>query len=230
MLNQNTKELPFGFSLESSWFALLEGFFKENQFDELFDFVQREYGTHLIFPSREDVFNAFLLCPVEQVKVVILGQDPYHGLGQAHGLSFSVPPGTQIPRSLLAIFKEIVSDTGEIMPKNGDLTRWARQGVFLLNSILTVRANLAGSHQKNGWEDFSDGVIQKLNQSNRPLVFLLWGSFAQKKADLITDSKHLILKAPHPSPLSSYRGFFGCKHFSQANDFLLKNGLEPIEW
>jgi uracil-DNA glycosylase len=230
MLNQNIKELPFGLSIEASWASLLADVWEDEYFKNLIAFVQEEYQNEQVFPPQKDVFNAFLHCPANQVKVVILGQDPYHGKGQAHGLSFSVKSGMNLPPSLLAIFKEIKSDVGKEIPSDGDLSRWASQGVFLLNATLTVRANQPGSHQKKGWERMTDCVIQLINQSNTPIVFMLWGSFAQMKASLIEDSKHLILRAPHPSPLSSYRGFFGCKHFSQANEFLKTNGLDPIDW
>ncbi len=176
------------------------------------------------------IFNAFEKTPVENVKVVILGQDPYHGDGQAHGLSFSVLPGMRFPPSLLNILKEIKSDLGKELPPNGDLTRWAQQGVFLLNASLTVRAHNAGSHQGKGWEEFTDQVISRLAATREGIVFLLWGAFAQKKAALIPQDKHLILKAPHPSPLSAHRGFFGSKHFSQANEYLISKGKEPIKW
>lgn len=230
MVNQNIKELPFGLFIDSSWASILEDVLEGEQFKKLGQFVADAYQSSLVFPRKENVFKAFSFCSLDQVKVVILGQDPYHGLGQADGLSFSVPTGVPIPPSLHAIFKEIKTDLNIEVPKDGDLSRWANQGVFLLNSTLTVKGNQAGSHQKKGWEDFSDAVIQVLDASRHPLVFLLWGAHAIKKAKLIHDPKHLILSAPHPSPLSSYRGFFGCKHFSKANQFLIENGLEPIKW
>jgi uracil-DNA glycosylase len=204
--------------------------FKENFFKELVAFIKGEYQAQMIFPPGKDIFNAFNFSPLNQVKVVILGQDPYHGLGQAHGLSFSVKPGIPFPPSLLNIFKEIKTDLSIDMPPNGDLTRWANQGVFLLNATLTVRAHEAGSHQGKGWEEFTDEVIRVINNTQSNVVFMLWGSFAQKKSELIDSTKHLILKAPHPSPLSSYRGFFGSKHFSKANDYLISIGKTPITW
>lgn len=230
MLNHNIKGLPLGLTMEPSWASSLTDIWNEECFQKLASFVEDEYRLGKVFPAKEDIFNAFWLCPLDQVKVVILGQDPYHGLGQAHGLSFSVKSGVPLPPSLVSIFKEIKSDLGKEIPFEGDLSNWARQGVFLLNSTLTVRANQAGSHQKKGWEKFSDRVIQLINESDRPVVFMLWGAFAQKKASLIDHSKHLVLQAPHPSPLSSYKGFFGCKHFSQANEFLKNNGQFPINW
>jgi len=216
--------------IEPYWKEALSGQFEEGYFKRLVSFVKEEYQTQIIFPAGKEIFNAFNLCPMNQIKVVILGQDPYHGPGQAHGLSFSVKPGIPFPPSLLNIFKEIKTDLGIDMPPNGDLTRWASQGVFLLNATLTVRAHEAGSHQGKGWEEFTDEVIRVINHNQSNVVFLLWGSFAQKKAGLIDAAKHLILKAPHPSPLSSYRGFFGCKHFSKANEYLKLKGQIPINW
>ncbi|MDI1324740.1 MAG: uracil-DNA glycosylase [Algoriphagus sp.] len=217
-------------TIEPSWEVALEKVFQQDYFKELASFVKDEYSNGKVFPPGKEIFNAFWHCPIKKVKVVILGQDPYHGPDQAHGLSFSVKPGTPFPPSLLNIFKEIKSDLGKDMPPNGDLTRWADQGVFLLNATLTVKATLAGSHQKKGWEQFTDEVIRKISNSQPHVVFMLWGAYAQKKEELIDESKHLILKAPHPSPLSAHRGFLGCKHFSQANSFLISKGLEPIEW
>lgn len=216
--------------IEPSWKKALDHKFKEKYFIELVDFVKEEYQTQLVFPPGKDIFNAFNLCPLNQVKVVLLGQDPYHGSGQAHGLSFSVKPGIPFPPSLLNIFKEIKTDLSIDMPPNGDLTRWAKQGVFLLNSTLTVRAHQAGSHQGKGWEEFTDEVIRVIDRTQSNVVFMLWGSFAQKKSGLIDSAKHLILQAPHPSPLSSYRGFFGSKHFSKTNDYFISAGKTPIAW
>jgi len=216
--------------IEPSWEIALKNVFQQDYFTELAWFVKNEYSKGKVFPPGKEIFNAFWHCPLNKVKVVILGQDPYHGMGQAHGLSFSVKPGTPFPPSLLNIFKELKSDLGKDMPPNGDLTRWADQGVFLLNATLTVKATLAGSHQKKGWEKFTDEVIRKISDSQPHVIFMLWGSYAQKKEELINESKHLILKAPHPSPLSAYRGFLGCKHFSQANSYLVSQGLDPIEW
>jgi uracil-DNA glycosylase len=230
MLNHNIKELSLSVSMEPTWGSAMSYEWNEEYFKKLSSFVEEEYQFGDVFPPKEDIFNAFWLCPIDEVKVVILGQDPYHGFGQAHGLSFSVKSDVPFPPSLVAIFKEIKSDLGIEIPVDGDLSRWARQGVFLLNSTLTVRANQPGSHQKKGWERFSDRVIQLINESGKAVVFVLWGAFAQKKASLIDHSRHLVLQAPHPSPLSSYRGFFGCKHFSQANEFLKNNGQFPINW
>ena len=183
-----------------------------------------------IYPKQEDIFSAFNQTPLSEVRVVILGQDPYHGEGQAHGLSFSVHKDTVIPPSLKNIYKELQSDLGCEMPVHGNLQQWAKQGVFLLNAVLTVEQAVAGSHQKRGWEAFTDKVIQLINERCDDVVFMLWGSHAQKKGAVIDESKHLVLKAPHPSPLSSYRGFFGCKHFSKANEYLLSNGQATIDW
>jgi uracil-DNA glycosylase len=216
--------------IEPSWKSALKEFFQQDSFLNLVSFVKDEYSKEKIYPEGKDIFNAFWHCPLEKVKVVILGQDPYHGPGQAHGLSFSVKPGIPFPPSLLNIFKELKSDLGLDLPPNGDLTRWADQGVFLLNSTLTVRAHQAGSHQKKGWEEFTDGVIKTINDTRANVVFLLWGAYAQKKSELIDSSKHFILKAPHPSPLSAHRGFLGCKHFSKANEYLISTGLKPIDW
>lgn len=216
--------------IEDSWKNSLKDVFQAHFFKELAEFVKSEYQNHQIFPPGKEIFNAFWHCPLDKVKVVILGQDPYHGEGQAHGLSFSVKPGVPFPPSLLNILKELKNDLGQDMPPNGDLTRWADQGVFLLNATLTVRANQAGSHQNRGWETFTDEVIKVINKEREHVVFLLWGAYAQKKADLIDSSRHLILKAPHPSPLSAHRGFLGCGHFSMANDYLSKTNQEPIVW
>ena len=217
-------------NLEPSWKEALKHLFEKKFFKDLVADVKYEYSTSNVFPASKDIFSAFDHCPLDSVKIVILGQDPYHGPGQAHGLSFSVKPGIPFPPSLLNIFKEIQADLGIPIPANGDLTRWADQGVFLLNATLTVRAHEAGSHQKKGWEEFTDEVIQTLSKKRENIVFLLWGAYAQKKSALIDSNKHLILKAPHPSPLSSYRGFFGSKHFSKANEYLANHGIEPIEW
>ncbi len=216
--------------IEESWKKQLAEEFEKPYFLELADFVRNEYATKQIFPPAKLIFNAFDSCPFDQVKIVILGQDPYHGVGQAHGLCFSVNDGVVVPPSLQNIYKEITSDLGiETLP-SGNLERWARQGVFLLNATLTVRANTAGSHQGKGWERFTDEAIRKLSEERENIVFLLWGSYAQQKAALIDSSKHLVLKTVHPSPLSAYRGFFGCKHFSRANDYLRQNGLKEINW
>lgn len=216
--------------IEDSWKNLLSDVFEQDFFNSLVSFVKDEYQTHEVFPPGKEIFNAFNHCPIEAVKVVILGQDPYHGSGQAHGLSFSVRPGVPFPPSLLNIFKEIKTDKGLGLPPNGDLSRWAQQGVFLLNATLTVRANQAGSHQNRGWEKFTDEVIKLISAQRENVVFMLWGAYAQKKEELIDVEKHLILKAPHPSPLSAHRGFLGCRHFSKANDYLIEKQISPIKW
>ncbi len=216
--------------IEESWKFALADYFDKESFKKLTEFVRREYALQTIYPPGMEIFNAFNHCSLDQVKVVILGQDPYHGQGQAHGLAFSVRAGVAFPPSLLNIFKEIKADLGKDMPPNGDLTHWADQGVFLLNATLTVRANQAGSHQNKGWEEFTDEVIRTISDSREHVVFLLWGAFAQKKAALIDGKKHLILKAPHPSPLSAHRGFLGCRHFSKTNEYLLSQGINPVDW
>lgn len=216
--------------IEASWKAILQTEFNKPYFQELIRFVKTEYQSKQIFPPGKLIFNAFDQCPFNDVKVVIIGQDPYHGPGQAHGLCFSVQPGVPFPPSLRNIFKEINNDMQLPMPKNGDLSRWARQGVFLLNATLTVQANQAGSHQKKGWETFTDEVIRLLATNKNNLVFLLWGAYAQRKSELIDNKKHLILESVHPSPLSASRGFFGNHHFSKANQYLINNKMQPIEW
>lgn len=217
-------------ALEPSWKAALSPIFQSDSFLKLAEFVKQEYQQHQVFPPGKKIFSAFWHCPLPEVKVVILGQDPYHGEGQANGLAFSVAPGLPFPPSLLNIFKELKSDLGVPMPPNGDLSRWAAQGVFLLNATLTVRANSAGSHQNQGWENVTDAVIQTISREREGVVFLLWGAYAQKKEELIDSTKHCILKAPHPSPLAAHRGFWGCKHFSKANDYLESTGQTPISW
>ena len=216
--------------IEQSWKQHLAPEFEKPYFVKLTKFVRQEYRTTTCYPPGKLIFNAFNLCPYDKAKVVIIGQDPYHGPGQAHGLCFSVNDGVPFPPSLQNIFKEIQTDLGTPVPQSGNLTRWAEQGVLLLNATLTVRAHQAGSHQGKGWEEFTDAAIAKLNTQDRPIVFILWGKPAQEKAKMLTNPKHLVLKAPHPSPLSAYRGFFGSKPFSQTNDFLLKNGETPIQW
>ncbi|GBF50162.1 uracil-DNA glycosylase [Leptospira ryugenii] len=216
--------------IESSWKEFLQEEFTKSYFMELREFIRSEYRAKVIFPPAKQIFAAFDLCPVKAVKVVILGQDPYHGKGQAHGLCFSVNDGIIFPPSLQNIFKEIESDLGKPIPKSGDLSRWARQGVLLLNASLTVVENQAGSHQNKGWEIFTDAVIQKLSSERQNLVFILWGSFAQKKEALIDTKQHLILKSPHPSPLSAHRGFFGNRHFSKTNEYLRTKGISDIDW
>ncbi|MCD7978287.1 MAG: uracil-DNA glycosylase [Tannerellaceae bacterium] len=216
--------------IEQSWKEQLAGEFEKDYFVQLTNFIREEYHTRTIYPPGSKIFNAFTHCPFDKVKVVILGQDPYHEPRQANGLCFSVEPGIPFPPSLLNIFKEIQEDLGKPMPSTGDLTRWADQGVLLLNATLTVRAHQAGSHQHKGWETFTDAVIHKLAESRNHIVYILWGSYAQKKGAFIDPNHNLILKSPHPSPLSAHRGFFGNKHFSKANDYLIASGQTPIEW
>ena len=216
--------------IEESWKEALIPEFSKDYFIRLTDFVRKEYHETTVYPPGKLIFNAFNLCPFDKVKVVIIGQDPYHGPGQAHGLCFSVNDGIQSPPSLVNIFKEINSDLGKPIPQSGNLTRWAEQGVLLLNATLTVRAHQAGSHQKRGWEEFTDAVIRKLAEEKSNLVFILWGSYAQKKGAFIDRNKHLVLISVHPSPLSAYNGFFGNHHFSLANDYLVKNGKTAIDW
>ena len=216
--------------IEQSWKDVLSAEFDKDYFIKLTDFVRGEYlSGKTVYPEPKNIFNAFNLCPIDNVKVVIIGQDPYHEPGQAHGLCFSVLPPTAIPPSLVNIYKEIESDLGHKSVTNGDLTHWANQGVLLLNSTLTVRAHAAASHAGRGWEEFTDAVIRAVAQRDN-IVYMLWGSYAQKKAAFVNSNKNLILKSVHPSPLSAYRGFFGCKHFSQANKYLANNGKNPIEW
>ncbi len=216
--------------IENDWLEPLNPEFRKPYYAELFQFVKEEYAARKVFPPSDDIFNAFHLTPLSEVKAVILGQDPYHNDGQAHGLCFSVKPDVDIPPSLVNIYQELHDDLGCYIPNNGYLTKWAKQGVLMLNTVLTVRAHQANSHRGKGWEEFTDAAIRILNDQDRPIVFILWGSPAQKKAMMLHNPKHLILKAPHPSPLSAYRGFFGSKPFSQTNDFLEKNGLTPIDW
>lgn len=216
--------------IEKTWKSALEKEFEKDYFSRLTEFVRTEYKQHTVFPEGKLIFNAFDHCPFEKVKVVILGQDPYHEPGQAHGLCFSVQQGVAFPPSLQNIFKEIRADEGFEPHKDGNLERWANQGVLLLNATLTVRAHQAGSHQNKGWETFTDAAIHQLAEKRSGLVFLLWGSYAQKKGDFIDPKKHLVLKSVHPSPLSAHRGFFGNHHFSQANEYLMNQGLTPIDW
>lgn len=217
-------------AINNDWLEALSGEFKKAYYKDLFEKVKSEYNTKQIFPPADDIFNAFHLTPLSQVKVVVLGQDPYHNVGQAHGLCFSVQKGVDIPPSLVNIYKELHDDLGCEIPSHGCLTKWANQGVLMLNTVLTVRAHEANSHRGIGWEEFTDAAIAALNSQDRPIVFILWGSPAQKKARMLNNPKHLILKAPHPSPLSAYRGFFGSKPFSQTNEFLKDHGIEPIDW
>ncbi|MBN2637006.1 MAG: uracil-DNA glycosylase [Prolixibacteraceae bacterium] len=216
--------------IDESWKTILADEFDKDYFKKLTEFVRDEYKTHTIFPPAKLIFNAFDQCPFNDLKVVILGQDPYHGPGQAHGLCFSVNDGVDFPPSLRNIFKELQNDVGKPIPKSGNLLVWAKQGVLLINATLTVRANVAGSHQKKGWEQFTDAVIHKINDQKEHVVFILWGNYAISKSKLIDQDKHLVLTSVHPSPLSASRGFFGNKHFSRTNNYLIKNGLNPIEW
>ena len=217
-------------TIEESWKRVLGSEFEKEYFKTLRDFIHSEYRNKIIYPPAKQIFNAFDSCPFESVKVVILGQDPYHEPSQAHGLSFSVLPPCPPPPSLVNIYKEIRSDVGTLVSANGDLTAWSRQGVLLLNATLTVEAHKAGSHQNKGWETFTDSAIKALAENREHLVFMLWGSYAQRKGAFIDRSRHLVLQAPHPSPLSAYRGFFGCKHFSKANAILRQLGAQEIDW
>ena len=217
-------------AISNDWLAPLTPEFAKPYYRELYKKVKEEYATHMIFPPSNEVFSAFELTPLADVKVVILGQDPYHNVGQAHGLCFSVKPDVEIPPSLVNIYKELHDDLGCYIPNNGYLVKWAKQGVLMLNTVLTVRAHQANSHRGIGWEEFTNAAIRVLNEQDRPIVFILWGSPAQRKKEMLNNPKHLILEAPHPSPLSAYRGFFGSKPFSQTNAFLEKNGLTPIDW
>lgn len=217
--------------IEQSWKDVLSSEFEKDYFKNLTEFVRNEYMSgKTIYPEPKNIFNAFNLCPFDKVRVVIIGQDPYHEPGQAHGLCFSVQNGIDLPPSLVNIYKEIESDIGHKSITNGDLTAWANQGVLLLNSTLTVRAHAAASHSGHGWEQFTDAVIRAVAQNRKNIVYMLWGSFAQKKADFVDDTQNLVLKSAHPSPLSAYRGFFGNHHFSRANEYLVEKGFEPINW
>ncbi len=217
-------------AISNDWLEPLQDEFKKPYYAKLYKTVLEEYNTRTIFPSADDLFSAFQLTPLSKVKVVILGQDPYHNDGQAHGLSFSVKPNVPIPPSLVNIYKELQDDLGCKVPNHGYLKQWAEQGVLLLNTVLTVRAHQAYSHRGIGWEEFTDAVIRILNEKDEPLVFILWGKPAQSKKSMLTNKKHLILESAHPSPLSAYRGFFGSKPFSKTNEFLVANGVEPIHW
>jgi uracil-DNA glycosylase len=216
--------------IETDWKKQLTEEFKKDYFIKLTEFVHNEYKTQTVFPPGKLIFNAFDQCPFNQLKVVILGQDPYHGPGQAHGLCFSVNDGIKFPPSLRNIFKELNQDVGKPIPETGNLTEWAKQGVLLINATLTVRAHEAGSHQKKGWEQFTDAVIEKISAEKENVVFLLWGNYAIGKSKFIDQNKHLVLTSVHPSPLSASRGFFGNHHFSRTNEFLKEKGLEPINW
>jgi uracil-DNA glycosylase len=216
--------------IASSWKSLLSSEFQKPYFLQLIDFVKSEYQQNTVYPPGKEIFRAFDKCDFEQVKVVIIGQDPYHGAGQANGLCFSVRPEIRMPPSLVNIFKEISADIGKPLPSSGDLERWAEQGVLLLNATLTVRAASPGSHQNKGWEDFTDAIIKMISDQRENLVFLLWGAYAQKKGSIIDRNKHLVLMSAHPSPFSAHSGFFGCKHFSKANAYLKSKGLTEIDW
>lgn len=216
--------------IEPTWKTRLSGEFDQPYFTSLIEFVKDEYATKTIFPPGKEIFKAFDCCSFDDTKVVILGQDPYHGANQANGLCFSVREGIRIPPSLVNIFKEIKEDLGKPIPASGDLERWARQGVLLLNATLTVRAGAPGSHQHKGWETFTDAVVKKISDEKQHVVFLLWGAYAQKKGEIIDRNKHLVLMSAHPSPFSADRGFFGCKHFSKTNAYLKSKGLDEIDW
>lgn len=217
-------------AITNDWLDAINGEFKKDYYRDLYLFIKKECSTQVVYPAAEDIFNAFHLTPLSKVKVVIIGQDPYHNANQAHGLCFSVKPEVEIPPSLVNIYKELQSDLGCYIPNNGYLVKWAEQGVLLLNTVLTVRAHQAASHQGKGWEMFTDAIIKAVNEQDRPIVFILWGKPAQMKKKMLTNPKHLILEAPHPSPLSAYRGFFGSKPFSKTNDYLVEHGIEPIDW
>ena len=217
-------------AITNDWLDAINGEFKKDYYRDLYLFIKKEYSTQVVYPAAEDIFNAFHLTPLSKVKVVIIGQDPYHNANQAHGLCFSVKPEVEIPPSLVNIYKELQSDLGCYIPNNGYLVKWAEQGVLLLNTVLTVRAHQAASHQGKGWEMFTDAIIKAVNEQDRPIVFILWGKPAQMKKKMLTNPKHLILEAPHPSPLSAYRGFFGSKPFSKTNNYLVEHGIEPKDW
>ena len=216
--------------ISNDWQEALKAEYAKPYYKQLYQFVNEEYRTRKIFPPGNDIFNAFHLTPLNRVKAVILGQDPYHNDGQAHGLCFSVNKGVEIPPSLVNIYKELHDDIGFMIPDHGCLTEWAEQGVLLLNTVLTVRAHQANSHRNVGWEQFTDAAIKVLNEQDRPIVFMLWGRPAREKKKLLTNPQHLILEAAHPSPLSAYNGFFGCRHFSKCNQFLVSKGVEPVNW
>ena len=216
--------------IDNDWLEVFGGEFRKPYYKELYEFVKKEYNTTQVFPPADDIFNAFHLTPLNEVKVVIIGQDPYHNVGQAHGLCFSVKPDVEIPPSLVNIYQELHDDLGCYIPNNGYLVKWAKQGALMLNTVLTVRAHMANSHRGKGWEEFTDAAIRALDTQDRPIVFILWGRPAQMKRSMLHNPNHLILEAPHPSPLSAYRGFFGSKPFSKTNRFLQEHGVEPIDW
>ncbi len=217
-------------AIDNDWLPAMNAEFKKPYYADLYKFVKEEYSKVAVYPPSDEIFSALHLTPLSKVKVVIIGQDPYHNVGQAHGLCFSVRPEVEIPPSLVNIYKELQSDLGCKIPNNGYLVKWAEQGVLLLNTVLTVRAHQANSHQGKGWEQFTDAIIRAVNAEERPIAYLLWGRPAQSKMNMLNNPKHKVFTAPHPSPLSAHRGFFGCKHFSQANKFLEENGVEPIDW
>lgn len=217
-------------NIEPSWKELLGDQFEQEYFKSLVKFVKEEYQNHRVYPPGSQIFNAFDFCPASETRVVIIGQDPYHGHGQANGLCFSVNEGIPMPPSLLNIFKELKSDLNKDIPPHGSLERWAHQGVLLLNATLTVKASQPGSHQKKGWEQFTDAVIQQLSKSLKGIVFILWGAYAQRKGEVIDASRHHIIQSPHPSPFAAHRGFFGSRPFSKTNEFLISEGKEPINW
>ena len=217
-------------AISNDWLGPMSEEFKKPYYRKLYETVKHEYETREVYPAPDDIFNAFAFTPLKDVKVVILGQDPYHNNGQAHGLCFSVKKGVETPPSLVNIYQELHDDLGCAIPEHGCLTKWAEQGVLMLNTVLTVRAHQANSHRGIGWEEFTDAAIMALNGQDRPIVFILWGSPAQQKARMLNNPKHLILKAPHPSPLSAFRGFFGSRPFSKTNAFLEEHGIEPIDW
>lgn len=216
--------------INNDWLPFLKEEFSKQYYKDLYYFVKNEYTDYVIFPPSDEIFSALEVTPINDVKVVIIGQDPYHEKGQAHGMSFSVKPGIKTPPSLQNMYKELHEELGLFIPNNGYLDKWARQGVLLLNNVLTVREGAANSHKGKGWEQFTDAVIEAVNKQDRPVVYLLWGSNARTKKKLITNPKHLVLESVHPSPLSAYNGFFGCGHFKKANEFLNSNGIEPIDW
>lgn len=217
--------------IAGDWLPAVRAEFAKPYYRELYQFVRKEYESGTVYPPADQIFNALHLTPLGKVKVVILGQDPYHNVHQAHGLCFSVPEDQrEIPPSLINIYRELHDDVGCRMPQTGCLTKWAEQGVLLLNTVLTVRAHQANSHRNHGWEQFTDAIIRAVETQDRPIVYMLWGTPAQSKAPMVTNPKHLVLKAPHPSPLSAYRGFFGCRHFSQCNEFLETHGETPVDW
>ncbi len=216
--------------IDNEWLPYLKAEFSKPYYKSLYEFIKKEYSERVIYPPSDEIFSALMHTPIDKIKVVLLGQDPYHEPGQAHGMSFSVKPGVKTPPSLQNMYKELKDELGLYIPNNGYLMKWAHQGVLLLNTVLTVRRGEANSHKGRGWEQFTDAVISAVNTQDRPVVYFLWGSNARSKKNLITNSKHLVLEAPHPSPLSAYNGFFGCGHFKRANEFLESKGIEPIDW